>query len=350
MELVDLLPPVPTDFFDLSRATLEVIRKTPIQSQHVSEWLNDADENLRLRIGNHEAPLIKLFPSRTSVPVIGIDTTNIDLGQTSKGILCAVRGTIVKTNNGRYEYTRYGPLPFHITNENRQVLYDNLTESFFGSREHVTAPPLDKMSEVIRGLLERWLQHQVAVSNNDTIILWDGSLAAPRISRSLPLVKMILREARNNSNSVLAFSKKTSLTLWNDSLDLVDSKLAPGLLDVDEEALACAMGNITFLGHVYAAKFSPGKYTFRLDIDRSVSSNAAEIGGKLLASECLHENYPETLRLAHVLSKLSSMEIVGIHRFIGKKYGFKTSLSPNIRRTIFGPLEGNVPPEGVFGY
>jgi hypothetical protein len=350
VELADLLPAVPTDFFDLSRATLEVIRKTTISSQHASEWLDDDGENLRLKLGNHEAPLIKLFPSETSVPVIGIDTTNIDIGQTQKGILCAVRGTIVKAKNGRYEYTRYGPLPFHITNENRQILYDNVVESFFGSQEYGAAPPLDKMSEVIRGLLERWLQHQVATSNSDTIILWDGSLAAPRVSRSLPLVRMILGEARNNSNSVLAFSKKTSLPLWSDSLDLVDSRLAPGLLDVDEEARASAMGQLIFLGHVYAAKFSPGIYTFRVDIDRSISSNTAEIGGKLLASECLHENYPETLRLAHVLSKFSSVEIVGIHRFIGKTYGFKASPGPNIRRTIFGPLEGNVPPEGVLGY
>ncbi|MCJ7631811.1 hypothetical protein MUP77_05360 [Candidatus Bathyarchaeota archaeon] len=351
MELADLTHMVPTDLFDLGRTSLEEMSFLPGPNIGVTEWLDDIGDNLKIRLGKYEAPLIRLCAAKQSVPVIGIDTTNIELGQTTRGVLCAVRGTAVKAEDGRYEYMRHGPFIFHITNGNRQVLYQNLTESFLGIQESGPAPPIEKMTDRIRSILERWLQRQVSFNYNGSIILWDGSLAAPRVSRSLPLMSKMLKEAREKENTVLAFSKKTSLALWNGNLDLVDSRLAPSLLDIDEEARLGFAGQLCFLGHVYAAKLLPGNYTFRLDIDRSVPApKAIEATQKLLASDGLHENYPETLRLAHVLSKFSPVETIGMHRFIGKTYGFQTQQSPNIRRAIFGPLEGDAPPEGVFAH
>lgn len=340
---------IPTDFFDLGRTSLEEMASIKRPNMVETEWTDDTDENLMLRIGNCKAHLIRLHAAEISVPVIGIDTTNIELGQTTRGILCAVRGTVVKVDNGHYEYMRYGPFIFHITNGNRQILYENLFESFLGIRESGAAPPLEKMTERIRNILERWLQRQVSLTHNDSIILWDGSLAAPRSSRSLPLMSKMLKEARDRENAVLAFSKKTSLSLWNGTLDLVDSALAPSLLDIDEEARLGYSGQLSFLGHVYAAKLTSGSYTFRLDIDRSIpTQKAIEKAQKLLASDGLHENYPETLRLAHILSKFSPLEIIGMHRFIGKTYGLQSQQGPNVRKAIFGPLDGNVPVEGVF--
>ncbi len=349
MELVDLTHMVPTGLFDLGRTSLEEMSCLPELNIGVTEWSDDFGDNLKIRLGNYEAPLIRLCAAEHSVPVVGIDTTNIELGQTARGVLCAVRGTVVKVEDGLYEYLRHGPFIFHITNGNRQVLHQNLTESFLSIRESGPAPPLENMTDRIRSIFERWLQRQVSLNYKGSIILWDGSLAAPRMSRSLPLMRKILKEARNNENTILAFSKKTKLSLWNGNIDLVDSRLAPSLLDIDEEARLGFFGQLCFLGHIYAAKLMPGRYTFRLDIDRSIPAlKAIEATQKLLVSDGLRENYPETLRLAHVLSKFSPAETIGIHRFIGKTYGFQTRQNPNIRSAIFGPLEGNVPPKGVF--
>jgi hypothetical protein len=350
MELADLTHMVPTDFFDLGRTSLEDIApiSKPCLMNRV-DWV-ESEKNLKVKLGNDEASIIRLFPAEQNVPVIAIDTTNIELGQTGRGILCAFRGTIVKAQEGRYEYTRHGPFIFHITNRNRQILHDTLTESL-GMRESGAAPPLEKMTERIRGILERWLQRQVSISHTGVLILWDGSLAAPRVSRSLPLMNRMLREARDRGNMILAFSKKTTLPFWNGGLNLIDNGLAPSLLDIDEEARLSYAGQLCFLGHVYAAKLMPGNYTFRLDIDRSIPlSRAVDGAQKLLISDGLHENYPETLRLAHVLSKFSPTEIIGIHRYVGKRYACQVQQSPNIRRVIFGPLEGNCPPNGVFAH
>ena len=350
MELADLTHMVPMDFFDLGRSSLEEMASTITRlGTDGVEWSDEAGDVLSLRLGNHEAPLIRLNPAEESVPVIGIDTTNIELGQTERGTLCAIRGTVVKVEEDRYEYVRHGPFIFHITNRNRQTLYENLMESFLGMRESGAAPPLEKMTERIRSVLERWLQRQVSLTYRGALILWDGSLAAPRTSRSLPLMNRILREARERENTILAFSKKTTLTLWNGGRDLVDNCLAPSLLDIDEDARLSYAGQLCFLGYVYAAKLRPGSFTLRLDIDRSIPVSEAVKGvGKLLVSDGLRENYPETLRLAHILSKFSQAEIIGIHRFIGKTYGLEISQYPDVRGAILGPFEGNGLPRGVF--
>lgn len=350
MELADVSHMVPMDFFDLGRSSLEEMASiTSRPSIDGVEWSDEAGDALILRLGGHNAPLIRLSEAGQSVPVIGIDTTNIELGQTGQGILCAVRGTVVKAEEGRYEYIRHGPFIFHITNTNRQTLYENLMASFLDVRESGHAPPLEKMTERIRGVLERWLQRQVSLTYRGALILWDGSLAAPRTSRSLPLMSRILREARERENTILAFSKKTTLALWNGGHDIVDNRLAPSLLDIDEDARLSYAGQLCFLGHVYASKLRPGSFTLRLDIDRQVPApEAVEAVQRLLVSDGLRENYPETLRLAHVLSKLSPAEVIGIHRFIGKKYGFQAHQYPNVRGAILGPLEGNGLPRGIF--
>jgi len=331
------------DFFDLGRSSLEEMAGITVRPRlDLPEWADEAAESLRLRLGDHGGDLIRLTPSGSSVPVVGIDTTNIELGQTSQGTLCAVRGTVVKAEKGRYEYVRHGPFIFHITNRNRQALNDNLTDSFLGMHQSGTAPPLEKMMERIRAMLERWLQRQAGFSYSGALILWDGSLAAPRTSRSLPLITRMLREARQRENTVLAFSKKTTLMLWNGDSDIVDSRLAPSLLDIDQDAHENYAGQVAFMGHVYAAKLRPGSYTMRLDVDRSISAaRSVQAVQELLSSDGLYENYPETLRLAHVLSKFSPAEVIGMHRFVGKTYGFQAHDSPNVRRAILNPLEGD---------
>jgi len=350
VELAGLTHMFPTEFLDLGRSSLEetasIISRLDMDK---AEWSDEVGDSLSLSLRASEARLIKLSPVGRSVPVIGIDTTNIELGRTGRGIVCAVRGTVVKVEEGNYEYIRHGPFIFHITNGNKQILYENLMESFLGMHESGASPPLEKMTERIRSVLERWLQRQISLTYRGALIIWDGSLAAPRTSRSLSLMSRMLREARDRNNTILAFSKKTTLAVWNGGHDLVDNRFAPSLLDIDEDARLSYGGQLCFLGHVYAAKLTPSNFTFRLDVDRSTpTSKVVEDVQKLLASDSLRENYPETLCLAHVLSKFSPAEIIGLHRFIGKTYGFQVHQYPDVRGSIFGPFEGNGPARGVF--
>jgi len=59
---------------------------------------------------------------------------------------------------------------------------------------------------------------------------------------------------------------------------------------------------------------------------------------KLFGSDLVEQGYPETLRLAHILSTFTANEVIGIQRFISKNYGLRIVSQPNLRRSLFGPF------------
>jgi hypothetical protein len=341
MELAELHP-FPKDLLDIGRYSLEEVSFNLGEFRENDEGANQ-DSLLIGEEGEHRSRLIRLNAGKKQVPVVAVDTTNTDLGLTKNGLLCAFRGTVVRAEGGRCSYTRHGPFLFHVTHANRQVLYDGLRQVYLGSQKREIAPPVEKMADRIRTVLERWLQHQAVLSNSGAILLWDGSLAAPAASRSTLVVSQMLREARERGNRVLALSKKTTLGLREGTIyDLIDDEYAPSLLNIDEEAREAYGARLRFLGHVYAAKLSHSSFTFRLDIDRGLpDEEAIESVQQLLVSDGLQENYPETLRLAHVLSRFSPSETIGMQRFIRECYGLRFSPPPDVREVIFGPFEGS---------
>ena len=60
-------------------------------------------------------------------------------------------------------------------------------------------------------LLERWLQDSLVKRINNGLILFDGSLVSGYIDSSINHLKRILNQAKENNNTILAFSKITKL-------------------------------------------------------------------------------------------------------------------------------------------
>ncbi len=339
MELSELHP-FPKDLLDMGRGSLEEVgfdlgRFEGFEDRYPEDV---AVGDLRMRLNR----LIRLDHGKRRVPVVAVDTTNTDLGLTGRGLLCAFRGAIVKAEGGRRSFTRHGPFFFHVTHSNRQALYDGLRQAYLGSGKGGIAPPVEKMADVIRTVLERWLQHQAVLSCSDALLLWDGSLSAPAAGWSTQVVTHILHEARERGNRVLALSKSTSLGFWDGPFyDLIGDEYAPSLLSLDEEVRKAYGSRLRLLGYVYAAKLSHSGFTFRLDVDRGLpEEEAVDSVRQLLASDVLRDNYPETLRLAHVLSRFSPAEAIGMQRLIRHRYGLRFFPPPDMRGIIFGPFGG----------
>lgn len=335
------MDPFPKDFLEMGRNSLEEVRFDLAQFSGDEEGTDE--DGVVVGKEGQQRGLIRLSLGSRQVPVVAVDTTNIDLGLTRNGLLCAFRGTIVRAERGRCSYTRHGPFMFHVTPSNRQVLYDGLRRAYLGSERGEVAPPVEKMVDRIRTVLERWLQHQAILRSEGALLLWDGSLAAPAASRSTLIVGQMLQEARERGCKVLALSKKTTLGLRQGAVcDLIGDESAPSLLDIDEEARRVYGLRLRFLGHVYAAKLARSSFTFRVDIDRGLPEEEAVEGVReLLVSDGLRENYPETLRLAHVLSHFSAAEAIGMQRFIRESYGLRFSSRPDVREVVFGPFWGS---------
>lgn len=348
MEVADLSYTSPKDFMTLGFGSLKNIVDLSFRPRHVNLLklgVEDLDYDREIKadiVDGKRLEKVGLHPILDDTPVFGIDTSSIELGETKDGILCAVRGSVVWRYDSGYQYTRYGPFIFHITETNKRVLYNKLRQAYFGSRDAVTAPSLWWMPGRIRNVLERWLQNLVCQSCRGSLLLWDGSLTAWTFDSPVSVLSETLHAARNRGNVVLAFSKKTRLYVADRRIaDLIDDRETPCLLKIDDAIRLQYGSSLCFFGRVYAAKLAPGYFTFRLDVDREVpEEEGIHAVERLIGNDLVIESYPETLRLAHITTRFSASEVIGMQRYIAENYGMRIVGRPDVRQVLFGPYAG----------
>jgi hypothetical protein len=283
-----------------------------------------------------EAELIKLTPNLAKTPIAAVDVASMAIGETERGTLLAVRGAIVWKISNHYRYLRLGPFPFHITDIHREEFRDVLRENHRVAFSHDYALPNILHAQArLTAVLERWMQAFVNQTLRDSLILWDGSLTASTFGTSPQAMRKLLKEARNRQNTILAFSKMTRLLLHGTRItDLVWQHPPPCLLKMETPS---PVGALCFLGSMYVAKLTKGGLSFRMDVDGSLSDEQAVEGvQKLLGNDVVLQSYPETLRLAHILSTFTASEVIGLQRYIVKERGMKIVIRPNVRRLLFG--------------
>lgn len=349
MEILDLSQKAPDDFIRLGSISLKDVSDLSLRPKCVDlhkagfeEFRYADEEDFTTEVGKQHPDPIRLTPANEAIQVLALDTSSIELGETDVGLLCAVRGTIVQKDREGYRYTRYGPFIFHVTEANKEYLYNGLRQIYFGTNEASPTPNVLWMPGRIRNILERWLQGRLSQVCEDSILLWDGSLTAWTIDSPVALIGELLRVARSRRNVVLAISKKTKFTLSGQRIaDLIDDRDTPCLLDLDEVIRREYGSYLCFFGRVYAAKFTPSCFSFRLDIDREVSKETGiDAVQKLIGNDLVVESYPETLRLAHVLSKFSASEVIGMKRLVTENYDIRVVSRPDVRQVLFGPYGG----------
>lgn len=295
------------------------------------------DENnlqtLRLKF----APVF-LKPCHKDTLVAAVDTSTMKIAETNAGIVIAVRGANVWKQNGSYRYTRMGPFIFHITEDNRREVYNNLEKSYFNSKRepsHQSAPSLMQMPMRIASLLERWLQAMLTKTLNNGLILFDGSLIAGTADTPIYRMAEILARGRERGNTVLAFSKMTNLRV-NGCLitDFALEHRPPYLLETVGLKLKPPM---TSMGDIYVSKLSKGNWAFRLDVDHQVSPDQRiESVEKLLGNDLISQGYPETLRLAHILCTFTANEVLAMQHFITRKCRLQIINRPDMHKLLFG--------------
>jgi hypothetical protein len=262
------------------------------------------------------------------------------IGETSTGILIAVRGATVCKQNKQYRYMRLGPFIFHVTEENRKEVYTMLQAAYFNTtHEHVHQGLLNliQMPTRIANFLERWLQTSLAKTLSKSLILFDGSLTSGTPEAPTQLMRETLHVARERSNIILAFSKMTTLRVNGHLItEMLPFYKPPYML---ETIGLKPKPPIVLFGDVYVARLTHGNYAFRLDIDKEAShQQRIEAVEKLLGNDLFSQSYPETLRLAHILCTFTANEVIAMQHFITRRYGLRILNRPDIHRLLFGPF------------
>jgi hypothetical protein len=329
---------LPQRFIELSINSLRQVRSNALQySQQFMQPDSCTDCPTQLQLKRQPLPLT---PNHQETIVAAVDTSTIKIGETSTGIIIAIRGATVWKQNGKYRYKRLGPFIFHITEENKNAVYNNLEHAYFNTAyngSHQSSPPLMQMPTRLASLLERWLQTSLAKTVNNAVILFDGSLTSGTIDTPVHRMREILAIARRNRNTVLAFSKATSMRVNGYLItDLLPEGEAPYLL----ETIGLRFKPPTVpLGDVYVARLHKSKMAFRLDIDCEIPlQSRMEAVEKLLGNDALQHSYPETLRLSHILCTFTANEVLAMQHFITRKHGIQIVNRPDMHRLLFGPF------------
>jgi hypothetical protein len=272
--------------------------------------------------------------------IAAVDTSTMKIGETTTGIIVAIRGAITWRQNHSYKYTRLGPFIFHITEDNKNAVFNTLEHAYFSTTYgsmHQSAPNLMQMPTRLANLLERWMQTMLAKTVKDGVILFDGSLTSGTIDTPTQRLREILSYARRNSSTVLAFSKAT--TLRSNGI-LITEQLPnhepPYLI---ETAGLHSKPPMMLLGDVYVARLNRSNFAFRLDIDKETPAEQ-RIGAmqKLVGNDLYTQSYPETLRLSHILCTFTANEVLAIKHFITRKHGIEIINRPDMHRLLFGPF------------
>jgi hypothetical protein len=278
-------------------------------------------------------------PIYSETPIIAIDVSSIRIGETEEGVICAVRGAVVWSEKKIYRYLRIGPFPFHITEDNKREIQGLLEHC--QSFSFISKPSfLIELQSRLCSALEKWIQMMISASASNSIILWDGSLASRASNNTHNVLPNILKIARDNSNIVLSFSKASTIRFLGRKItDLIAKQSMPCLLEIDEQMLSMSSRNMRLYGKIYVAKLNDKGYPFRVDIDKALPRESQiETVRKLLGNELMFQGYPEALRLAHIFSTFTASDVIGIQRFISRKYGLKVVTLPSIRKALFGPF------------
>jgi hypothetical protein len=334
--------------FDVSPLVAELCKRKPNQlvfeptdvqlSDIVMTGTKGDEETPRfVSVDPHNQPPIRFFNPQFPLNnrVVAIDSTSVVLGYVPEGLVGAIRASVVlkPEDSTNHQMQRYGPYLVVVTNYNKDKLYKAMCRLVYGEAPNGSAPDNRKTLDRLRSLLERYLQLQVASSYSDTLVLIDGSLMAGAVADPMFVIRNLLEEASANRNTLVALSKSTTLTLKANHLGILSL--------IDGIPRACYVGDLRehltqekdrYFGCVYVARLTPQGEAFRFDIPENTVIPPGEIFSMVSGISGEH-GYPEELKLAHMTSVFSSIEVIELQAAAINLHGLK--MKDNIRRKLF---------------
>jgi len=302
---------------------------------------------------------LERFRAGRSGPVVAVDAGAVTLGETSKGLLVAIRGAIVRQQDGRCNLTRARSGVLHLPHEPRaqmDVLHAIGTAlgqpGFFVTLEGDRPTALKRGSATrashytdrVRTYIERVLQQAAVTMIQDGVVLLDGALTMR--SHDTPDVwwRALARAASAQGNSIVAISKRSNLLVDGRAVRfaLDDAPATVGFRDLTAAMRAASKNDPRAersLGNVFAARLSALGHSFRMDMVPARGLSHADVLNQFWTSCQLRQGYPELLVRAHAMTAYSRVEIIGLQASVCARWNLVVRPEPSMNG-IFAPFGG----------
>lgn len=285
------------------------------------------------------------FPgSDVPVPLAAIDVGVVDLGLSRTGFALAFKGAVITQDiEGIHTVAKIGPRVKFIAPDNRAevlrfigrelgqegMFVDIASDGSLTIKKGAREP--NQFKDRIRNFIERMLQLDIARQLHNGIMLIDGALTLRTYNTPESFLDWLAREAARRNSDIVGVSKKSRVTvdgvhisalLDNDPVDAGFRRV----LSEDAEGNDSAAGARN-LGSLFAARFAPGGYTFRVDVARRSALESDEAVFQTLYSNTqMTLGYPNLLRLAHIHAAFTKSEIVSLQ--VKAAHDYNVSMRP----------------------
>lgn len=267
---------------------------------------------------------------------IALDTSSIRLAESSKGVVISIKGAIVTRNvDNSLSIEILGPFIFYVNKTNIKKIikeYSGLLQ--YSSRYDFYINAQRALTE----LLEKKMQEYVVKNARDSIILFDGCLAANNFNHYRNSLEKILKISIENRDIVIAFSKTSFLQIMEAHFQTIYAEReSPYIIDLTNALRRCCNHQVKILGRVCLARLSIGNIGYRVDIPSE--HDIPTLFGVLLKSDPLIYGYPETLILAHNYSTFTRLDLISLQTIL-RKMDVELLYPEYVRDILFQPIDG----------
>lgn len=296
-----------------------------------------------------------------ATPMAAVDSGVVDLGITKTGFALAFKAAVIfQQINGTYQILKVGPKVKVIAPNNRTDVLAYIGEAlsdklfFIEEKEHSPGEYVIKRGsrepnqykDRIRNFIERMLQQDVLAYIKNGLVLFDGALTLRTYNTPQNFMEKFVRIAKKNNTDIIGISKKSRITVRNQHIStLLEGTIEPGyrrIVKVDVSGGKEREAEGRNLGSIFVCRFSPGGYTFRVDVARmSLLASEEEVLQVLYANTNMNLGYPNLLRLAHIHSAFTKQEIVSLQVYVAHKYNIKMR-RPEDLSVLFAPFRKGI--------
>lgn len=307
----------------------------------------------------HLGPFVPLVGSNVPVPLAAVDVGVVDLGLSRTGFALAFKGTVIlQAIDGVHTVVKVGPRVKFITPENRAEVLHFIgvqlgDENLFVERRmdgslsiKAGAREPNQFKDRIRNFIERMLQLDLARQLQNGILLVDGTLTLRTYNTPQSFLELLGREATRRNSDIVGVSKKSRITVDGVHVGalLDDDPVDAGfrhVISADTEDSDSASGARN-LGSLFATRFAPGGFTFRVDVARcSLLLTDNEVLQTLYANTQMTLGYPNLLRLAHIHAAFTKSEIISLQVQTAHAYGVAMRPAEDLS-IIFAPFRKGI--------
>ncbi len=272
--------------------------------------------------GESETALVPgcIIPLKEGRPVASVDSSCVLVGETSEGALYAARTAVGVSFEGAVKkFFRFGPILVYASRSGVTGLGSSLSRPELAMilSDHEIA------ERVIRNTIERRVVESLLASDEDLVVMADGSLKHPFGQFSRPLPRALLK-----GSCLVGFSKSSNLIFSEAAACSLTKSVVPSYHLLEDGSVKTLL-----------AKFSPDGLVFRLDVADN-SEPVETTLGRILWNDAFAAGYPESLKVAHHLSTFSKADDQALKAYVTKRFRLRRLPTFTLRSIALGSFKG----------